>query len=99
MLISSLVSALAMWLAIWLLTRHETQISLRPVLLVALGTCLLSYFAFSWLGAIGLPVTLVALFFSLMQFCCLSAKRALIVTIVWLIAQVGFGVWVGPIFS
>ena len=98
MLLSSLFSALAMWLTIWLLTRREGHTSLRTVLLISLGVCLASYAAFRFLGSWGLPLVFCGLVWALIDRCFLTFPKALLVALVWLGSQVGFGLLIGPVF-
>ncbi len=98
MLLSSLLSALIMWGAIWVITRREGHVRLGSVLLVSAVTCAASYLAFRFLGGWGLPVVLVGLVFQLVDRCFLSLPAAILVALLWLAAQIGFALAVGPVF-
>lgn len=98
MLPSIFISALLMWGAIWLLSRHEGCVSLRPVLLISVAVCLLNYLALRFLGPWGLPPLLAALFLSLRRWCALSMAQSLLATVAWLLGQALSGWWFGPIY-
>lgn len=98
MLLSSLLSALAMWGAIYLIKRRDDPCSLRPVLLVSFFIAVFGYFALTWLGAWGLLLTLGALVFSLCRWCVLSLPLAFVVSAIWLAVQVAIGWFLGPIY-
>ena len=98
MLLSSLISALFMWTAIWLLTRKEGHTGLGTVLFIAALVCVASFFAFRFLNYWGLPIVFAGLIWLLVDRCFLSIPKALIVALVWLLSQIGFGFLIGPIF-
>lgn len=96
--LSTLLSALAMWVMIWFLTRHETRISLRPLIWISLGMYLTSYFLVRQLEFIGLGISMAILIAALMYFCTLSLRRALLVAVVWIAVQVLFVYVIGPMY-
>lgn len=94
---SSLFSASLMWLMIWLLTRRTSRpVSLLPVLWICIGSTIFSYLAIRLLGNWGLLAILILIFAALLHWCCLSVKQAILVTGIWLAAQVLFGLYIAP---
>lgn len=87
-----------MWVAIWILMRREGVVNLKPVLLISFAICLLSIIALRFFGAWGLIPVIGGLMFALIQWCFLSWWKALIVAVIWLLATVGFGTFVSPVF-
>ena len=98
MLLSSLISALLTWASIWLLTRKEADVSLKPVLMICVGITLVNYATFKFLGIWGPVVAVILLIFCLRQWCYLNFLQAILVSGVWLLSQVGYGLIVGPVF-
>ena len=94
---SSLFSAIIMWLAMWLLTRRTTPISLGPVLWICIGAMFAAYLSLRFLGSYGLIVTVLVLAFAVYQWCCLPIWKAVIVALVWLGAQIIFGLYIHPL--
>lgn len=98
MLLSSLLSALAMWCAIYLIRGKGVPCSLKPVLLVSFSIAVLGYFALNFFGVWGLLLTLGVLVFLLGRSCDLSLPVSLVAGAVWLAVQVLFGWFLGPIY-
>ncbi len=97
-LLSCLVSAIAMWLAIWLISRRDELVSLKPVLLISLGVCVATLFALKILGIWGLVLLVTALVMALNRWCLLGWIQSLGVALIWLLSQVAFSWIVAPIF-
>ncbi|MDF1753953.1 MAG: hypothetical protein P1U89_14315 [Verrucomicrobiales bacterium] len=96
--ISSLVSAVVMWLVIWLMTRRGEFVSLKPVLLICLVVCGATFLGLRFFDVWGIGLVLIGLVFALMQWCFLSLPKAILVSGIWLVTQIGFGKLVSPIF-
>jgi hypothetical protein len=96
--LSCLVSAITMWLAIWLISRRDALVSLKPVLLISLGVCGASLFSLKLLGSWGLILIMALLISTLRRCCLLDWVQALAVALVWLLSQIAFAWIVAPIF-
>ncbi|MDF1814808.1 MAG: hypothetical protein P1V20_21565 [Verrucomicrobiales bacterium] len=97
-LLSSAISALVMWFFIWLLMRKDGVVSLKPVLLICITVSVATYFALRFIGSTGMLIVFAFLIWSLIQWCFLSWPKAILVSLVWLATQAGFGLFVSPIF-
>ena len=97
-LMSSAISALAMWLAAWAILRQNLHARLLPFLLLSLGVSFANYFLMTQFGWRGLFVSLVLLIVALTRWSLLPLPGAVIVAAVWLASQIAFGLFVSPIF-
>ncbi len=97
-LISALVSALAMWLVIWLTTGRDRMLRLLPFLLISIGVGLSNFFLLKFLGAWGLLIAVALLVLALYWFCLLNWWRIALATLTWLLSQILSGLFVSPIF-
>jgi len=97
-LLSSLFSAITMWLAIWLISRRDELVSLKPVLLISLGVWGATFVFLKLLGVWGLALPVVGLTMALNRWCLLGWLQALGVVLVWLLSQAAFSWFIGPIY-
>jgi hypothetical protein len=81
-----IISAGLLCLVMFLVARHEAEISFPIVLLIVLGVSVLSALLRP-LGYWSIPIVFAALAWALQQFCTLRWSKALLITLVYVIVS------------
>lgn len=85
-----IISAVILCAVIYLIARHEAEISLPIILIITVGVSMAGAVLSLLLGPwIGLLLTLALLSWALYRFCYLPWPKAVIVTVVYLITNIG----------
>lgn len=83
-----LLSALILMGSLWVVARHDAEISFVRMLLLSLGITVVSLLA-SPLGIFALPVIIGVTAWGLVHYCYVNWAQAWIVTAVYIVAQIG----------
>ncbi len=75
--------------ALWLVARHEAELSFPRILLLSVGITVLSLLLSLAIGAFALPLIIAATAYGLVRFCYVTWTQAWIVTGIYLATQIG----------
>lgn len=83
------ISILTIALALWLVARHDAEIDIKVIALIAVIVGVVGGILSMVIGVISLPIMLIGLGWSLVRFCNVNIPQAAIVSGIWLAVQIG----------
>jgi hypothetical protein len=87
-MISIIISTLVLCAAMYLIARHEAEISLPVILMICVGVNVIGGLLGLMIGPFALLVTIALLAWSLQKFCYLGWSKAFTVTGIYLVTNV-----------
>ena len=83
-----ILSALILCISMYLIARHEAEISLPVILMITVGVTVVGAILGMMIGPLALLVCLALLAWALHRFCYLSWPKASIVTAIYLVSNI-----------
>lgn len=87
-MLSIIVNSLVLCAAMYLIARHEAEISLPIVLMITVGVSIVGAILSMFIGPLGFLVSMALLAWAVHQFCYLSWPKASLVAVIYLVTNV-----------
>ncbi|MGL5017530.1 MAG: hypothetical protein ACRDBP_05315 [Luteolibacter sp.] len=91
-MIQIIISALILCASLYLIARHEAEISLPVVLMITVGVSVISVLLSLFIGPFAFLVALVILAFAIQRFCYVGWPKAFAVTGIYAVTNIVLGV-------